>query len=185
MHPFTRPSPPIQSASGAVAVSPRGGALGVEAEAFLASQAAPATGRPSAAQYVSVSVEAVEQLLAERSWFRDTAEQIGCVPAGSVVLVLEQTIALLRGKGWVRGAYEKDGGYCLTGALEAAAKALGVAWEVHRAAELTAQLTLAGYTPENTINLIRWNDDLRRTGEQVLGLLASAVVVAWRYGATA
>jgi hypothetical protein len=132
-----------------------------------------------------VSVEAVEQLLAARSWFRDMAEQIGCVPAGTIVLVLEQTVALLRREGWVRGAYEKDGGYCLTGALEAAAKTLGVAWEVHRAAELTAQLTLAAHTSHNMINLITWNDDLRRTGDQVLGLLASAVVVAWRYGATA
>jgi hypothetical protein len=184
---FTRPSREVQLAAHTGELSLQGEALAADAAAFLARQnAAPVpTSRPSSRQNVSVSVEAVERLLAKHPFLREKAEQIGCVPTGAIVLVLEQTIALLRREGWVRGVYENGSGYCVTGALQAAAKVLGVAWEVRRAAELAAELTLAAHTPEHTTSLIGWNDDLRRTGDQVLGLLASSIVVAWHYGATA
>jgi hypothetical protein len=182
---FTREPRP---ASSTIAVPAPGANLSAEVEAYLAGQAenpgthpGPGPGLGSE-QRVLVSPQALEQLLADDREFRDMAEQIGCVPAGTVMLVLEEAITLLRREGWARGSYRSERGYCVTGVLRAAAKELGVAWEVGRAAQLATELALAAHTPQHSTHLIAWNDDLRRNAEQVLGLLTSAQAVAWHCG---
>ncbi|NUH42890.1 hypothetical protein HUF15_40440 [Streptomyces samsunensis] len=125
---------------------------------------------------------AVEQMLQAVPWHQERIEQLQYVAADSTAWLLQQTSDLLRTGGWVRGAYERGGGYCLTGALTEAAKRLGVAWEVKRAGELALELSLALRTRGMDVNLIRYNDHLGRRVEQVQELLATATQIAYRYG---
>jgi len=125
----------------------------------------------------------VAGLVESQPVFRDMAEQVATVSGTSSAFLLDRAAGLIRERGWVRGAWERDGGLCLTGALGAAMRVHGLAWEVRRAAELSAELVLAASTGGRHTGLVVWNDDLRRTRDEVLGLLASAALVARVYGA--
>jgi hypothetical protein len=149
---------------GDVVLAPVGELLAAEVEQFLASQAAP------------VSVPAVWSGVVER----EHVEQVRVVPAVAIVQVLSDAIGLVAREGWTQGRYRDGEGFCLVGALEAAAGEAG--FVVMQTAKFCIELTLMAATgrPEGAV---RWNDDLRRTKAEVLGLLAASVTVAQKLGA--
>lgn len=135
-----------------------------EVEAFLAKQATPAA-------QVLPAVWSGPVL-------RDYVEQVRVVPTAGLAQVLTGAIDLIGSEGWTRGHYSDSNGFCLMGAIEDAGQDAG--FETVQAAKLCTELALVASTGD--LNAIAWNDDLRRTKDDVQGLLASAVIVARALG---
>ncbi|MFD6414061.1 MULTISPECIES: DUF6197 family protein [Actinomycetes] len=145
-----------------------------EVEAWLAAQAP--SGRPVALSPLA------------RGRVADRAGQIAAVATVDVLRVLAETTSVLIDRGWVRGAYTRPEGLCLSGALEHVGQALEPTWgyqrayDARKAATLAVEVVLAAH--DHMPYIPSWNDDLRRTSAEVLAVLAVAQQVAVRIGAS-